>query len=150
MGLQGCLLSSSQKDKKRFTADATICAKHRALLLRTDNLSWWSWPPFSWNCLEDTATLAETRPVTIKDPVWQAGQSFADESPQKVFVRFTQRERDQCIHKTSCVRIRSKRTFLWNSTKCADMHSFNTNNATAFLTHFENVAKNWPETCYNC
>merc|ERR1712066_830168 len=48
---------------------------------------------FSWNCLEDTATLAETRPVTIKDPVWQAGQSFADESPQKVlFVLHKERE----------------------------------------------------------
>ena len=35
-------------------------AKHRALL-RTDNLSWWSWPPFSWNSLEDTASKNSQR-----------------------------------------------------------------------------------------
>merc|ERR1711962_789896 len=53
--------------------------------------------------------LAETRPHNINGPVWRAKQSFVDKSicPQIVFVRFTLLHRDQCSHKTSCVRIRS-------------------------------------------
>ena len=41
-----------------------------------------------------------------------------------------------------------QKTFLWKSIKCTDMHSFNTNNATAFLAHFvlKMLPKNWPET----
>merc|ERR1712080_142723 len=64
--------------------------------------------------------------------------------PQIVFVRFTQK-RDQCIHKTSCVRIQSKKLFCENPSNaltCIPLTPIMQNPIFDTFHNLENVAKN--------